>query len=133
MKYVVSMLICASLVFGGWIVDGYADEAESYEYEVVTDAMRTLNKLLGQVKKATKEEAYFTAAETLMEIAKTFKSLDTITPRKGSKEEWDTVHGDLINAALKGIGACGKKDLQALQAALDDIIVFMKQGHMLFR
>ena len=88
---------------------------------------------MGAIKKASEDGDFFTAAEKLMEIAKAIKSLDAVTPKKGTKEEWDRIHGDLINAAFRGIGACGEEDSEKLNAAMGEIGAFIKEGHGIFR
>jgi hypothetical protein len=95
--------------------------------------MQAVSGLLQEVKNAMKDEEYFAIAENFMEIAKAFKSLDEVTPPRGSKEEWDAIHGDLIKAAFRGIGACGNEDLDALQPVFDELTEFMKQGHRVFK
>ena len=104
-----------------------------YDKDLVVKAMRANVANLGDVKKAAQEGNFFTAAEKLMEIAKTVKSLDAFTPPKGTKEDWDKIHDDLIKAVFKAIGVCGEEDAKKLTTYLDEIGALMKQGHSMFR
>ena len=61
------------------------------------------------------------------------KTLDTMTPKKGSKAEWDAIHGDLINAAFGGIGACGDENKDAASAAAGEIGTLIKKGHDIYK
>jgi len=104
-----------------------------YNKDLVVNAMRANMANLGDVKKAAGDKDFFTAADKLMEIAKTFKSLEAVTPLKGTQADWNKIHGALIKAAFKGIGACGEEDAQKLNAVLDELGALMKQGHGMFR
>jgi hypothetical protein len=95
--------------------------------------MRKNQNLMSELGNAVKAEEYFIAAEKLMEIAQNMKSLETITPEKGSKEEWDNIHQDLLKAAFKGIGACAEEDSETLRAYIREISGFIKEGHGIFR
>ena len=106
---------------------------EATDHEKIVEAMRKSRAFMGELSKAVKAEEYFTAAEKLMEIAKAMKSLETITPEKGSKEEWDNNHQDLIKAALKGIGACADEDSDTLKAYIREITGLIKEGHRIFK
>lgn len=104
-----------------------------YDQAAVKEAMREVGGLYGAASKAAEAEEYFTAAENLMGIAKVFKSLDTIIPEKAPKEDWDRIHGAMIKAAFKGIGACGEEDQEALKAAIADLGKFKSEGHKMFK
>jgi hypothetical protein len=64
-----------------------------------------------------------------MEIAKRAKSLEVITPVKGSKDEWDNIHGAIIKAAFQGISACGEEDVEKLEMSIDKIEQLKHKGH----
>lgn len=117
---VVLMLVCVHL---------FAD----YDRSAVVKVMKANGALMGKLKQAAKAEDYFTAAEALMGIAREMKSLDAVTPMKGSKAEWDRIHNDLIDAAFKGIGACGEKDGDELNKYIGEISSLLKKGHSMFR
>jgi hypothetical protein len=104
-----------------------------YNKEAVVKVMRANGAFLGALKQAAQSGDYFAAAEALMGIAKGIKSLDAITPGMGSKAEWDRIHGDLINAAFKGIGACGEKNGEKLNKYIGEISGLLKKGHSMFR
>jgi len=104
-----------------------------YDRDMVVGVMRSSGALLGELNKALGEGDFFAAAEAFMSIAQNFKSLETITPKKGRKADWDAVHGDLINAAFRGIGACGSEDRKAAESAAAEISGLIKKGHGMFR
>ena len=104
-----------------------------YNKDMAVKAMQANAANLGDIKKAAGDKDFFTVAEKLMEIAKTFKSLDALTPPKGTKEDWDKIHDDLIKATFKGIGICGEEDKQKLNTAIEEIGALIKQGHSMFR
>jgi hypothetical protein len=104
-----------------------------YDKRAVQKAMQKNGALFGELTQAAQNGDYFTAAEKLMGIARSIKGLDVITPNKGSKTEWDQIHNDLINAAFKGIGACGEEDSEQLNKYIGEIGAFIKEGHGIFR
>lgn len=104
-----------------------------YDKDLVVKAMQLNGVAMGELKKATENKDFFMAAEKLMEIAKNMKSLEAMTPTKGSQEDWNTNHGALIKAAFKGIGACGDEDAEALNTYIGEIGALIKEGHRLFR
>lgn len=104
-----------------------------YNKDAVVTVMRENASLMGELQGAAKKGDFFTAAEKLMGIAKNMKSLETITPKKGGKSEWDRIHGDLIKAAFRGIGACGDEDRKKLESSIAEIERFIKTGHEKFR
>jgi hypothetical protein len=104
-----------------------------YDKDMVVEAMKSNGAAMGDLKQAAKDEDFFTAAEKLMELAKNMKSLEAMTPTKGSKEDWDKNHGALIKAAFKGIGACGDEDTKALNTYIGEIGTLIKEGHGMFR
>ncbi len=92
-----------------------------YDKDMVVKVMRASGAVMGDLKKAASEKNFFTAAEKLMEIAKNMKSLDTVIPKKGAKEDWDQIHQDVIKAAFKGIGACGEEDAEKLNTYIGEV------------
>jgi len=54
-------------------------------------------------------------------------------PAKGAKTAWDRDHGNLIEAAFKGIGACGVRGDGAIKQAIQDIIKYRNEGHKMFK
>jgi hypothetical protein len=104
-----------------------------YDKDLVVKAMRANGAAMGELKKAAEGKDFFMAAEQLMEIAKNMKSLETMTPKKGSKEDWNKNHNALIKAAFKGIGACGNEDVETLNTYISEIGALIKEGHGMFR
>ena len=125
-KYVMTLCVIVLALFATQV---FAE----YDKEMVVKAMKANGANMKAVNQAAKDGDFFTAAEKLMEIAIAMKSLDAVTPNKGSKEQWDTIHGNLINAAFRGIGACGEEDSEKLNAAIGEIGAFIKEGHGIFR
>ena len=103
------------------------------DHEKLEQAMQSANTLMGEITYTLKKDDYFATAVGLMELAKIFKSLETITPAKGSKNEWDMIHGDLIHAAFRAIGACGDEDGETMRLYIQQIAEFMKEGHAIFQ
>lgn len=124
------MLVALSFVVIGVFA---AHVFAQYDKAAVVKAMQESRAALGDVTKAAKDNNFFVAAERLMDIAKSFKGLDAVTPNKGKKEDWDRIHGALIKSAFKGIGACGEEDVEKLNAAVAELGGFMKDGHGMFR
>jgi len=76
---------------------------------------------------------YFGTAEKFMDLAKAFKTLDQVTPPKGTKVQWQQNHDGLINAAFRGIGACGAGDDAGIKAAIGELIRYRNEGHKIFK
>lgn len=104
-----------------------------YDKDMAVKVMQANGASMGAIKQALKDNDFFAAAEKLMDIAKNMKSLDALTPPKGSKEDWDKIHGDLIKAAFKGIGACGEEDSEKLNMYIGEIGKLIKEGHGMFK
>jgi hypothetical protein len=124
--YILSVCLVVLMVFATQV---FAE----YDKDMVVKAMKSNGAAMGALQKAAKDGDFFTAAEKLMEIAKNMKSLEKMTPTKGSKEDWDKNHGALIKAAFKGIGACGDEDAEALNKYIGEIGALIKEGHGMFR
>ncbi len=125
-RYVIALGVVVLILFATQV---FAE----YDKDMVVKAMRANGAAMGELKKAAEAGDFFAAAENLMGIAKNVKSLDAVTPPKGSKEEWDKIHGDLIKSAFKGIGACGEEDKENLNKYIDEIGALIKEGHGMFR
>ena len=125
-------IVCFVLAFS--LLTGLAELAfAQYDKDLVVGVMRANGALMGEVNKAIGAGDFFTAAERFMDIAQNMKTLDTVTPKKGSKAEWDAIHGDLINAAFRGIGACGEENKDASSAAVGEIGALIKKGHGIYK
>jgi hypothetical protein len=107
--------------------------AQDYDKDMVREVMKANGKAMGAINEALDADDFFMAATKLMEVAQSMKSLDAVTPPKGSKEEWDGIHGDLVKAAFKGIGACGEEDADKVKQYLGEIGALIKEGHKAFR
>ena len=129
-KYHVIVTACIT-VLGLFAIQVSAYQGD--DREMIVQAMRQSSDFMRQFNEAVKEQDYFTAAESLMGIAKAMKSLEFIIPEKGSEEDWDEIHQDLIKAAFKGIGACADEDVKTVRGYGDEIRLLMQMGHKLFR
>ena len=104
-----------------------------YNREAVVSVMRDSYRLMGEINTAAAANDYYTTAVKLMEHAEAFKTLEQTPPPQGSRAEWDRIHNELIEAAFRGIGACGERDSKALQAELSKITAFNREGHSKFK
>ena len=104
-----------------------------YNREAVVSVMRNSYRLIGEINAAADANDFYTAAVKLMELAEDFKTLEQIPPPRGSRAEWNRIHGELIEAAFRGIGACGERDSRALQAEISKIMAFNREGHRKFK
>lgn len=98
----------------------------------VKTAMQKLPPIMQALQSALSAKDYFGTAENFMDLAQVIKGLDTVVPPQGDKAKWNQIHGRLIDAAFKGIGACGARDDTAIRQALQDIIKARDEGHALF-
>ena len=104
-----------------------------YNQEAVVTVMRSSYRLIGEINAAADSEQFYTAAVKLMELAEGFKTLEQTPPPRGSRAEWDRIHNDLIAAAFRGIGACGRGDGKALKAEISTIMALNQEGHGKFK
>jgi hypothetical protein len=104
-----------------------------YNRDAVVSVMRDSYRLIGEINASAKAEDFYTTAVKLMQLAEGFKTLEQTPPPKGSRAEWDRIHNELIDAAFRGIGACGVKDGKALQAELAKIMAYNQEGHSKFK
>jgi hypothetical protein len=107
--------------------------AQDYDKDMVVEVMRVNGAAMGAINKAVEAGDFFTAATKLMEVAQNMKTLDAVTPERGEKEEWDAIHGDLIKAAFKGIGACGEEDADMVKQYVGEVGDLIKKGHGAFK
>jgi hypothetical protein len=125
-RMIVVMVVAVSLLFLAQVAMAAYDSAQAKAImEQVAKNFKDLNA------KATAKD-YYGAAEKFMDIAKIFKSLEAVTPPKGEKAEWDRIHGGLIKAAFKGIGACGAQDDAGIKQAIGEMVKFRDEGHKMF-
>ena len=101
-----------------------------YNRDVVVKVMRNNGGLMRTIGQAAGQKDYFAAASGLWEIAKAMQEISVYTPPRGSKADWDKTMKEFVNAALKGIGACGEEDAAKLNAAITTLRGLNSQGHM---
>ena len=104
-----------------------------YDREAVVAVMRNSYRLVGEISAAANENDFYTTAAKLMELAEGFKTLEQTPPPRGSRAEWDRIHNELIDAAFRGIGACGERDSAALKAEIAKIMAYNQEGHGKFK
>jgi hypothetical protein len=104
-----------------------------YNRDAVVSVMRSSYKLIGEINTAAGENDFFATAVKLMELAEAFKTLEQTPPPRGSRAEWDRIHNELIQAAFRGIGACGERDSKALRAEISTIMALNQEGHSKFK
>ena len=121
-KSILVLLVTALLLTS---IQGFAE----YNKQNVVKVMRGNMKLMGQIKKAAKASDFFVAAEHLWTIAEGMKSISQYDPRKGAKSAWDNTMEEFILTAYKGIGACGRSNLDGLNEAVARLAALNKQGH----
>ena len=125
-SFVLFAAIAAFAVFAGF---AYAE----YDKDLVVGVMRSNGALMGELNKAIGEGDYYTAAEKFMSIAQNMKSIEDVTPLKGKKKEWISIHNDLIKAAFRGIGACADENKEKATAAVGEIGALIQKGHAIFK
>jgi len=101
-----------------------------YNQDAVVKVMRNNGGLMRTVGQAAGQKDFFAAASGLWEIAKGMQEISVYTPPRGSKADWDKTMKDFVNAALKGIGACGEQDVAKLNAAISTLRGLNRSGHM---
>ena len=104
-----------------------------YNKDLVVQKMRSNGALVGQLNAAVGAGDFYTSALRLMDLAQNFKALEATDPPKGAKAEWDRINDDAVQAAFRGVGACGEQDLEQLKAEVAAILALMKEGHGRFR
>jgi hypothetical protein len=104
-----------------------------YNRDAVVSVMRNSYRLIGEINTTANAQDFYTTAVKLMELAEGFKTLEQTPPPRGSRAEWDRIHTELIQAAFRGIGACGERDGKALQAEISKIMAYNQEGHSKFK
>ncbi|UCF98577.1 MAG: hypothetical protein JSV89_03340 [Spirochaetaceae bacterium] len=104
-----------------------------YNRDLVVSVMRDNVRLLGEINKALQAEDFYATALSLMELAGGSRTLQQTPPPGGSRAEWNRIHGEMIDAAFRAVGACGAKDAAAVQAEVANLIALRNEGHSKFR
>lgn len=99
----------------------------------VHKSMENLGKTYGALMKAVSETNLGTARQAFQVIITEFESLSNVKPRKGTKEQWDSMHNAIIADAKKGIEAADKNDYPAVQVSVSNIGASIKPAHQVFR
>jgi threonine synthase len=105
----------------------------AYDGAIVKAAMEKIPQHMTDIQTKLAVRDYYGTAESFMEIARLIKKLDSIVPMRGEKAIWDLNHRNLINAAFKGIGACGAQNDAAIKEAIQELIKYRTEGHKLFK
>jgi threonine synthase len=105
----------------------------AYNSSAVKMTMEKMPQHINDIQTKSAARDYYGAAEGFMETARLIKKLDVIVPAKGEKAIWDQIHRNLINAAFKGIGACGAQNDAVIKETLQELIKYRTEGHKLFR
>ena len=100
-----------------------------YDQNKVKNVMRNNIQLMRAIGKAAGSEDFQAAGESLMMLAQGMISIQKYTPNRGTQADWDNTMDAFINAAFKGIGASGNKDIDALDAAFIELKNLNSQGH----
>ena len=85
--------------------------------------------LMREIGNAAKTEDFQAAGESLMKLAQGMISIQNYSPNRGSQASWDSTFEAFINAAFRGIGACGARDIDGLNTALRELGSLNKEGH----
>ena len=103
--------------------------AEEYDQEHVVEVRRNNMMLMGEIGEAAAAEEWFQAAFKLFELAEGMYGLIMYEPPRGPEEDWQETLTEFVNTAFIGIGACGTRDAEALQASIDTLRQLNRQGH----
>ena len=123
----------AVLAFVMVLFSGVVFAQSAYDKDTVVAVMRANGGLIGQIGSAAGKNDFQGAAEKLMLMAQGMNKLLPMTPPKGDKAEWDKTVRQFVDAAYKGIGACGTRDSAALNAAVNELRALNKAGHAAFK
>ena len=104
-----------------------------YDKDTVVKTMRGNLAAMQALTPAVNSKDYYTAALKLMDLAQGAKAMQAVNPPKGDKAEWDRIWSDMIQAAFRGIGACGTRNLDALKTEVGAVGALSKEGHTKFR
>lgn len=99
----------------------------------VHSIMHEIALSMNSLKKAARRGDYRRAKVELKKVAAAFKELDSVEPRRGSKEEWDEIHGEIIRLAGEGLKACDQRDRNRLTELIELIEEQQMIGHYRFR
>ena len=110
------------------IVSGTLAFAE-YDQEKVVGVMRNNIDLMGGIGEAAAAEEWFLAAQGLYTLAEGMMGIMKFTPPRGSQADYEATMVEFINAAFRGIGACGAGDKEALEQAIGELRALNRQGH----
>ena len=100
-----------------------------YDGAHVRRVMQENVQLMGKIGRAVEAQDFMAAAESLMKLATGMNSLKKYEPYRGSKADWDKTYDDFANAAYRGIGACGNRDIAGLKAAFNELKSLNSRGH----
>lgn len=103
--------------------------AEEYDQEQVVEVMRNNRVLMGEITEAAAEENWFLSAVKLFELAEGMMGILPFEPPRGEEEHWEETLTDFINTAFIGIGACGARDAETLQASIGALWQLNGEGH----
>ena len=110
------------------LIPGLQSFAE-YDSAAVVKVMRENLSHMKTIGAAAQSQNYHDAADGLWQIAAGMRAISVYAPPRGSKADWDNTMGAFINAAYRGIGACGAGDDEALGAAIKELQNLNRQGH----
>lgn len=91
--------------------------------------MRNNIQLMGDIGRAIESENFTAAADALMVLAQGMISIRNYSPNRGTQDSWDNIFEGFINAAFRGIGACGAQDINGLNDAFSELKKFNSEGH----
>lgn len=120
-----NVLVVAAVLFFVTTMAAFAE----YNQSEVKRVMRDSIQLMKSTGIAAESKDYQAAGESLMKLAQGMILIKDYTPLRGSKADWDATMEAFINAAFKGIGACGNKDIDNLNAAISELKRLNYQGH----
>ncbi len=120
-----NVLIVAAVLFFVTTIAAFAE----YNQSEVKRVMRDSIQLMKSTGTAAEAKDYQAAGESLMKLAQGMILIRDYTPPRGSQADWDATMEAFINAAFKGIGACGNKDIDGLNTAISELKRLNYQGH----
>jgi hypothetical protein len=100
-----------------------------YDRNNVKSVMQNNIQLMGRIGKAAEMKDYSAAAVALMELAQGMVLIKEYSPVRGTQESWDEIFDGFLNAAYRGIGACGIQDITGLNKAFTELKAFNSDGH----
>ena len=121
------LLIALAILVFGTSVMSFATE---YDSDNVVRVMRGNLRLIGEIKDAASKTNWHLTATKLFEIAEGMMEVLPYDPPRGTKEHWDLTIGAFIDTAFEGIGACGRRDVEALNGAIAKLSALNREGHM---